>query len=233
MKKALLTCVLSSVVAVSAIAVSPIAAASDFTINPMVGASKNKAMGTNVATGLEAGYKDFILGYTYTGETEKDSQSTSFNIDEAFPGGADFHTIDASVYQKEKYKAHTLYLGYQFQLGSGHLAVKAGADFSKYDGSLGFSAQEVVPGGVAHKAGMNIKGKSNTEVRPMVGVGYYLDNGVNFNLHYTFQTGARDLNYSASGYIDGNSGSTPIGKGKNHMQNKDFGTWMFTVGYRF
>ncbi|MDR8524576.1 hypothetical protein [Shewanella fidelis] len=234
MKKALLTCALSSVVAISAITVSHSAMASDFTINPMVGASKNKAMGSNVAVGLEAGYKDFIVGYTYTGETDKRGNNESFGFDDIDGDNEPvWRSFDASVYTTEKYKAHTLYVGYQFAVGAGHLAVKAGADFSKYSASAGFDAKEYNQGGILNKAGMGLEGTSNTEVHPMVGVGYYLDNGLNFNLHYTFQNGSRDMKYSASGYNNNDKGSVNLGRGKSDLENKDFGTWMFTVGYRF
>ncbi|WP_108944181.1 hypothetical protein [Shewanella halifaxensis] len=228
MKKALLTCALSSVVAISAITVSHSAMASDFTINPMVGASKNKAMGSNVAVGLEAGYKDFIVGYTYTGETDKRSNTHSFD------GEVDgWQSFDASLNTKEKYKAHNLYVGYQFNVGPGHLALKAGADFSKYSASTGFAVKEILDGGSAEVAGLNLRADGNTVVRPMIGVGYYLDNGLNFNLHYTFQNGSRDMKYSASGYYYNEKGAVNLGRGKNDIENKDFGTWMFTVGYRF
>ncbi|GIU13160.1 hypothetical protein [Shewanella sp. MBTL60-007] len=234
MKKVLLTSVLSSVLAVSAMAVSHTASASDFTINPMVGVSKNKAMGSNVAAGLEAGYKDFILGYTYTGETDKRNWSTnSGNVGPVPFADDNAEYIELNTYTKEKYKAHTLYVGYQFAVGAGHLAVKAGADFSKYSASAGFAAQDVAPGGIVNYAGLDLNAQSNTVVRPMVGVGYYLDNGLNFNLHYTFQNGARDLKYSASGYNNSKPEAVSLGRGKNDLENKDFGTWMFTVGYRF
>ncbi|GIU36314.1 outer membrane beta-barrel protein [Shewanella schlegeliana] len=232
MKKVLLTSVLSSVLAVSAMAVSHTASASDFTINPMIGASKNKAMGTNVAAGLEAGYKDFILGYTYTGETDNRSNTESFGFDDNDENEKPvWRSFDASVHTSEKYKAHTLYVGYQFAVGAGHLAVKAGADFSKYSASTGFGITEYSQGGTLNKAGIGLEAQSNTEVRPMVGVGYYLDNGLNFNVHYTFQNGSRDMKYSASGY--NNSKPKSISLGRNDLENKDFGTWMFTVGYRF
>ncbi|ABZ75840.1 hypothetical protein Shal_1271 [Shewanella halifaxensis HAW-EB4] len=232
MKKVLLTSVLSSVLAVSAMAVSHTASASDFTINPMVGASKNKAMGTNVAAGLEAGYKDFILGYTYTSETDKRSNTESFGFDDG-DTAPDWRSFDASLYTTEKYKAHTLYVGYQFAVGPGHLAVKAGADFSKYSANAGFDVIEYNQGGTLNKAGMGLEAKSNTVVSPMVGVGYYLDNGLNFNVHYTFQNGARDMKYSASGYNNSKPEAVSLGRAKNDLENKDFGTWMFTVGYRF
>ncbi len=227
MKKVLCACVLTSMFAVSA------ASASEFTINPMVGASHSKAGGTNAAVGLEAGYSDFIFGYTYTGDENKsESKYTYEPIDPVFDQS---ESIKANLYANDKYKAHTLYAGYQFDLGAGHLAVKAGVEMSKYNTSNGFGMQEYSFDGkaTAHKLGASINGASNYEYAPMVGVGYYMDNGLNFNLHYTWQDGKRDMNYSASGYVGNESGKTASHKIKNDVSNKDFSTVMFTVGYRF
>lgn len=230
MKKLVVACALTSMLALSASA-----NASEFTINPMVGASHSKAGGTNAALGLEAGYSDFIFGYTYTGDENKSESKYSYEaVDPDFNDAPDVN-LGVTAYSNDKYKAHTLYAGYQFDLGAGHLAVKAGVEMSKYSTSNGFGMQEFTAAGkpTENKLGASINGSSDYEYAPMVGVGYYMDNGLNFNLHYTWQDGKRDMSYSASGYINKESGKSPSHRVKNDVSNRDFSTVMFTVGYRF
>ncbi|WP_077755770.1 outer membrane beta-barrel protein [Shewanella psychrophila] len=224
MKKLVVACALTSMIALSATA-----NASEFTINPLVGASHSKASGTNLALGLEAGYSDFIFGYTYTGDKNETSSNYAFFDTEIHDSALNINTYD-----NDKFKAHSLYVGYQFDLGAGHLAVKAGVELSKYSRSMGVNLSEINQGGNAgHKAGLGITGTSNYEYSPMVGVGYYMNSGLNFNLHYTFQDGKRDMNISAHGYNDNESKSEAITRAKKAVSNRDFGAVMFTVGYRF
>ncbi|WP_394200574.1 hypothetical protein [Shewanella waksmanii] len=210
---------------VGLVAVSNGAAASEFTINPMLGVSHNKAFKPNVAAGVELGYKDVLFGYTYTGDKKDSTQSEVFDFD----GSA----AQVTAGSNEQFKAHSVYLGYQFAVGTGHLAVKVGVDYSKYRNSLGIHASTLPNSNEFHKAGVSLNGSSGYELSPMVGVGYYLDNGLNFNLHYTFQSGDRDMTVSGSGYIDDKKGSTAGKRVKSAFDNKDLGTVMFTVGYRF
>ncbi|WP_076410689.1 hypothetical protein [Shewanella sp. UCD-KL12] len=222
MKKILCACALTSMLVASAVS------ASEFTINPMVGASHSKAGGTNAAVGLEAGYSDFIFGYTYTGDENKNSDTYDFQ----HPDVNDGISVSADTFSQDKYRAHSLYAGYQFDLGAGHLAVKAGVEMSKYSVGTGFDLRENGDGGITNTAGLNVSGSSNYEYAPMVGVGYYMDNGLNFNLHYTWQDGQRDMSYSASAY-NAKPVTSPSHKVKNDVSNRDFSTVMFTVGYRF
>ncbi|MPY25962.1 outer membrane beta-barrel protein [Shewanella sp. YLB-07] len=227
MKKVLLACAVTSMLALSASA-----SASEFTLNPMLGASNNKAFGTNLALGLEAGYQNFIFGYTYTGDKNESNWSAASDDIHVIPFDIN-GVIQADAYTNESYKAHTLYVGYQFAVGAGHLAVKAGAEFSKYKMGAGADFTEMAPGGISHDTGLHLNASSSTVVSPMIGVGYYMDNGLNFNLHYTIQSGDRDMDYSARAYMDGKSTSGSLGRVKNEIDNKDFSTVMFTVGYRF
>lgn len=204
------------------------AMASDFTLNPMVGVAKNKAMGTNAALGLEAGYKDFILGYSYTGDSNKDSFSQHF--DELKPTPFDNVFQQAKAHYNDDYKAHTVYAGYQFSLGSGYLALKAGAEFSNLKMNAGVAVYDVMPGGQTLVESGAISASSNTVVKPMVGVGYYMDNGLNFNLHYTIHNGNRDMKGSAKYQGDESAGKAKL---NGQIPDKDFSTLMFTVGYRF
>lgn len=204
------------------------AMASEFTINPMVGVAKNKAMGTSAALGLEAGYKDFILGYSYTGDSNKDDLSKHFEPLQPTP--FDNAAQQTKAHYNDDYKAHTVYAGYQFALGSGYLALKAGAEFSILKMNAGVGVYDVIPGGQNLAESGSISTSSNTVVKPMVGVGYYMDNGLNFNLHYTIHSGNRDMNGSAK-RSDNNSAEKATFNGQ--IADKDFSTLMFTVGYRF
>ncbi|BAJ01930.1 hypothetical protein [Shewanella violacea] len=216
MKRILLACVATSMLGLSGAAV---AADNGFTINPLVGASNSKHGGTNAAVGLEGGYNNFLLGYTYTGDDNK----TSFtDVENGEALGTVVHT---TVYAKDKYKAHSLYTGYQFDLGSAQLAFKAGVEMSKYSLGAGVGQKHYeINGNFIDQDDTSVSGKSSYKYAPMVGVGYYLDNGLNFNLHYTWQKGEREMKYSAD--------SKFVGKSKD-VSNKDFSAFMFTVGYRF
>ncbi|MPY26549.1 outer membrane beta-barrel protein [Shewanella psychropiezotolerans] len=229
MKKVLLACALTSIVAISSIAT---ANASEFTINPMIGASHSKAGGVNSAIGLEAGYGDFLFGYTYTGNSN--DFSISHSEDELNPVPFADKDYSASVYSNDKFNAHALYVGYQFDMGSGHLAVKAGVELSKFKQKAGMSSSMVIDtdGGIGRDINsVNFTSESNYEYAPMVGVGYYMNNGLNFNLHYTWQNGTRDMKNSAQGTFNGVQDSKKFAN--SEVANKDFSTVMFTVGYRF
>lgn len=218
---------IASLIACS-IATPVMAHASDFTLNPMVGAAHNKAFGSQLALGIEAGYKDFILGYTINGDKEKNGAA------DYFPGmdkdDIEMPPLELGAYSNEKYRAHQLYMGYQFDTGPGKLAFKAGAEFSKLKVKSGMSASELIPGGTGMEVGYDASVASNTVIRPMVGVGYYLDNGLNFNLHYTFHKGDRDMKGSADFYGVSGANNIPL---NGSIGDKDFSTVMFTVGYRF
>lgn len=222
MKKVLLACAVTSMLALSASA-----SASEFTINPMVGVSNNKAFGSNVALGLEAGYQDIIFGYTYTGDKDESNWSASSEDRNVVPF-ADMTMINATAYTKESFKAHSVYVGYQFAMRGGHIAVKAGAEFSKYKQNAGLALTESMPG-AENSVGFDAYSNSNNVVKPMVGVGYYMDNGLNFNLHYTFHSGDRDMKGEAKFF-----GLPGAKETLNYsVADKDFSTVMFTVGYRF
>ncbi|QFU23595.1 hypothetical protein FM038_016375 [Shewanella eurypsychrophilus] len=225
MKKLVIACALTSMFVLSASA-----NASEFTINPMVGASNSKAMGTKAAIGLEAGYSDFVFGYTYSGAEKGQNINTSFETD-VMPGAPDVEMIQVSGSERNDYKAHTLYLGYQFDMGAGHLAVKAGAEFSKLKSVGQYELNNATPGQEGfEQAELNLNADSNTVVKPMIGVGYYMDNGLNFNLHYTFHSGGRDMKGTGSVL---HTGGLDAGAVSYSVEDKDFSTVMFTVGYRF
>ncbi|RTR38623.1 hypothetical protein EKG38_12925 [Shewanella canadensis] len=225
MKKVLLACALTSMLALSASA-----SASEFTINPMVGVSNSKAMGTKAAIGLEAGYSDFVFGYTYSGAEKGQNMNTSFETD-VMSGAPDVEMIQVSGSERNDYKAHTLYLGYQFSVGAGQLAVKAGAEFSKLKAVGQYEFNNATPGQEAVDiAELSLNTASSTVIKPMIGVGYYMDNGLNFNLHYTFHSGDRDMKGTGS-ILDARG--TDAGAVSYSIDDKDFSTVMFTVGYRF
>lgn len=227
MKKVLLACAVTSMLALSASA-----SASEFTLNPMVGASNSKAMGTKAAIGLEAGYSDFIFGYTYSGGEKGQDVNSSFR-DYVNNDGPRIEMVQVSGSERDDYKAHTLYLGYQFDIGAGQLAVKAGAEFSKLKSVGQYEFNNATPGqeGVdVDIAELSLNAESSTVIKPMIGVGYYMDNGLNFNLHYTFHNGDRDMKGIGS-VLDVRG--TDAGPVSYSTSDKDFSTVMFTVGYRF
>ncbi|WP_299791732.1 hypothetical protein [uncultured Shewanella sp.] len=225
MKKVLLACAVTSMLALSASAT-----ASEFTLNPMVGASNSKAMGTKAAVGLEAGYSDFIFGYTYSGGEKGQNIDTSFETD-VMPGAPDVEMIQVNGSERNDFKAHTLYLGYQFDVGAGQLALKAGAEFSKLKSVGNYDLNNATPGqDYVDRAELGLNASSSTVVKPMIGVGYYMDNGLNFNLHYTFHSGDRDMKGTGS-ILDARG--TDAGAVSYSVADKDFSTVMFTVGYRF
>ncbi|WP_394146830.1 hypothetical protein [Shewanella atlantica] len=225
MKKVLLACAVTSMLALSASAT-----ASEFTLNPMVGASNSKAMGTKAAVGLEAGYSDFIFGYTYSGAEKGQNIDTSFETD-VMPGAPDVEMIQVNGSERNDFKAHTLYLGYQFDVGAGQLALKAGAEFSKLKSVGNYDLNNATPGqDYVDRAELGLNASSSTVVKPMIGVGYYMDNGLNFNLHYTFHSGDRDMKGTGS-ILDARG--TDAGAVSYSVADKDFSTVMFTVGYRF
>ncbi|WP_028773952.1 hypothetical protein [Shewanella waksmanii] len=220
MKKLLLVTTLTGLVSVSSVS-----HAAELTVNPLLGVSHNKAFKSNVAAGIELGYSDVLFGYTYTGGANSSQLSESVGLEKS--------SAQVNAYSDDKYKAHSLYVGYQFAVGRGHLAVKAGADFSKYRANAGFQAATMPGSAVQADMGLGLNASSSYEFSPMVGIGYYLNNGFNFNLHYTFQSGDRDMKVNGSGYINNDKGSMSSKRFKNGYDNKDLGTVMFTVGYRF
>jgi len=225
MKKVLLACAVTSMLALSASA-----SASEFTLNPMVGASNSKAMGTKAAIGLEAGYSDFFFGYTYSGAEKGQNINTSFETD-VMPGSPDVEMIQVNGSERNDYKAHTLYLGYQFDIGAGQLALKAGAEFSKLKSVGQYELNNATPGQeTVDIAELSLNTASSTVIKPMIGVGYYMNNGLNFNLHYTFHNGDRDMK-GAGSVLDARG--TDAGPVSYSTSDKDFSTVMFTVGYRF
>ncbi|ABV35989.1 hypothetical protein Ssed_1378 [Shewanella sediminis HAW-EB3] len=225
MKKVLLACAVTSMLALSASAT-----ASEFTLNPMVGVSNSKAMGTKAAIGLEAGYSDFVFGYTYSGAEKGQNINTSFETD-VMPGSPDVEMIQVNGSERNDYKAHTLYLGYQFDIGAGQLALKAGAEFSKLKSVGQYELNNATPGQeTVDIAELSLNTASSTVIKPMIGVGYYMNNGLNFNLHYTFHNGDRDMKGTGS-VLDARG--TDAGPVSYSTSDKDFSTVMFTVGYRF
>ncbi|MBE7215839.1 outer membrane beta-barrel protein [Shewanella benthica] len=221
MNKRVVACALTSMLALSASANS-----SEFTINPMVGASYNKAFGTKAAVGLEAGYGSFLMGYTYSGAEKGKGFNERF--EEFFPNGYDSLGVDGS--SRHDYKAHTLYLGYQFNLGTGQLALKAGAEFSKLKSKGSYLLDTSFPGYEGDYTEFSYTADSGTLVKPMVGVGYYMNNGLNFNLHYTYHNGDRRMKGSGTA-LDAQGADTR--SGSYSFSGKDLSTVMFTVGYRF
>ncbi|NKF49020.1 outer membrane beta-barrel protein [Shewanella sp. WXL01] len=221
MKKFILASIATAVLATSTVS------ASEFTINPMIGASNNKAFGTSFAAGVEAGYGDVLMGYTYTGTSEKTSSEFIYDGQEAFTNS------------KDEFSAHSIYAGYQFDVAAGKLAVKAGVEISKRkaNGSFGWEAMTPTPFSTANNEGgmlqSSVKGESL--VRPMVGLGYHLDNGWNFNLHYTFHRSDRQATANFTGAYMSADGfeEESIRNVKTSLSDKDMSTWMFTVGYRF
>ena len=225
MKKLVIACALTSMFVLSASA-----NASEFTINPMVGASHSKASGTNAALGLEAGYSDFIFGYTYSG-AEKGQDVNASDRNYVDNDGPRVEMLHVSGSERNDYKAHTLYLGYQFDIGAGQLAVKAGAEFSKLKTVGQYEFNNATPGQEAVDiAELSLNTASSTVIKPMIGVGYYMDNGLNFNLHYTFHSGDRDMKGTASILDVRGTDAVPA---TYSVADKDFSTVMFTVGYRF
>ncbi|WP_394392153.1 hypothetical protein [Shewanella woodyi] len=219
MKKLVLACVLGSMFVASA-------SASEFTINPMVGVSHNKAMSSNAVVGLEAGYDNFLVGYTYSGAEKTNGVDERFDM--VFPGGYD--ALSAKGSSKHDYKAHTLYLGYQFNMGAGQLALKAGAEFSKLKSNGAYTFDTSFPGHEGEYSEFDFRANSNNVIKPMIGVGYYMDNGLNFNLHYTYHSGNRNMKGSAT-MLDSQGAETR--SVSYALSDKDFSTVMFTVGYRF
>lgn len=227
MKKVIIASVLSCMFAGSAMASAvPQGQDEGFTINPMIGVANNKAFGNQVALGLEAGYNNFLFGYTINGDKEKNS----FHQQDFDPVDGQQESHDLSAYSKEKYKAHQMYVGYKFDIGYGKLAIKAGTEASKVKIKNGIRVEEVIQGGTANPMGYDMNVSSKHVFKPMVGVGYHLDNGINFNVHYTFHKGDRDVSGSATAY--GPDGSKTVGV-KSKTSDKDLSTVMFTVGYRF
>ncbi|WP_028112599.1 outer membrane beta-barrel protein [Ferrimonas kyonanensis] len=218
MKKFVIASVLSCVTAMPALAQS-----GDFTLNPMVGVAHNKEFGSQVALGLEGAYKDFIFGYAYNGDKESNGTAGPLDLNDETP-------IMASAYSKDKYRAHQLYLGYQFQVGSGHLALKAGAELSKRKINAGLNLQTAPGHEDYHNAGFDLSASSSNVWKPMVGVGYYLDNGLNFNLHYTIHSGNRAMKGQVNAYDNDNSATEAT---SGNIKDRDLSTLMFTVGYRF
>lgn len=197
MKKVMTAAALSCLLAVPAMANA--APSEGFSINPMIGAAYNKTFKTHLAVGAEVGYDNVLLGYIYDGD--KDNMAGIAGEGEELVG----------FKGKVKYKAHQIYGGYKFDVGAGQLALKAGIEASKIKGKVANIGEPGV--GTA---------KSNTTYNPVIGVGYYFDNGINVNANYTIHTGKRKW-----------TASSTTGSEKFKAKDKDLNTFMFTVGYNF